>query len=619
MQASEVMQNHSDRAFAVLRDTFGFSDFHPHQGEIIQTLMTGENVIAIMPTGGGKSLCYQIPSILREGTGVVISPLIALMKDQVDALRQYGVRAAFLNSSMAWEDRRWVERELTRENLDLLYVAPEGLLGEAMLEMLSGIKIALFAIDEAHCVSRWGHDFRPEYRELSVLAERFPQAPRIALTATADQLTRRDIAGELNLGAAETYIASFDRPNICYMISEAAGARQALFNFIHDKHRGDSGIIYCLSRRSVDETAEWFCNKGVRAVAYHAGMSAPEREQTHDLFVREEGVVVVATVAFGMGIDKPDVRFVAHLNLPKNIEAYYQETGRAGRDGLPASAWMSYGFQDVVMLLQMLDDSDADDDFKRVERAKMNSLLGLCESVGCRRQAILGYFGEAYAGPCGNCDNCLTPPQTWDGTVAAQKALSCVYRTGQRFGVAYLINVLLGKDDERMKRFRHHTLSVYGVGRELGAVEWRSVIRQLTATGLLAPDPEGYGGLRLTEKSRAVLRGEQTIALRKLPPKAATIKKTAPKLRRITEPLDDDEKRLFEQLRALRLKLAREQNVPSYVIFHNDTLVEMARKQPGNAAVMNTVSGVGQVKMQRYGADFLDAIKRFKDEMGDNQ
>ncbi len=608
------MEDHSQSAFQVLRDTFGFSAFHPHQAEIIQTLMTGGNAIAIMPTGGGKSLCYQIPSMLREGTGVVISPLIALMKDQVDALHQYGVRAAFLNSSMSYEDRRRVEGELLRGDLDLLYVAPEGLLSEAMLEMLAGVRVALFAIDEAHCVSRWGHDFRPEYGQLSVLAERFAGVPRIALTATADDLTRRDIAERLNLRDAEKYIAGFDRPNICYRISEATGARQALFNFINEKHHGDSGIVYCLSRRSVDETARWFCGKGLRAVAYHAGMERSEREKSHDLFLREESIVVVATIAFGMGIDKPDVRFVAHLNLPKNIEAYYQETGRAGRDGLPASAWMSYGFQDVVTLMQLLENSDADHEFKRVERAKMNSLLGLCESAGCRRETILGYFGETYAGPCGNCDNCLDPPETWDGTVAAQKALSCVFRTGQRFGFTYLIDVLLGKETERIKRLNHHKLSVYGVGPELDANEWRTVIRQLTAAGLLAPDPEGFGGLRLTPKSRAVLRGGETISLRKLPRrrKAAGAPKKSAAKPPDAELLDDNDAVLFEALRKLRLTLAKEQNVPSYVIFHNAALIDMAKKKPVDAEAMAMISGVGQVKLDRYGDAFLEVIKDFQ-------
>ena len=613
MNAGGATQRDSRRALAILRDTFGFSEFHPHQGEIIHTLVTGGNAIAIMPTGGGKSLCYQIPSILRQGTGVVVSPLIALMKDQVDALRQYGVRAAFLNSSMHWDDRRKVEQALARGHLDLLYIAPEGLLAEGMLDKLSTIEIALFAIDEAHCVSRWGHDFRPEYMELSVLAERFPGVPRIALTATADELTRRDIADNLSLGDAEKYIASFDRPNIRYLISEAAGARQALFQFIEEKHPGDSGIIYCLSRRNVDQSTAWFCNKGLRAVPYHAGLEPSERARSHDLFVREEGVVVVATIAFGMGIDKPDTRFVAHLNLPKNIEAYYQETGRAGRDGLPASAWMSYGFQDVMTLLQLLENSDAGEEFKRVERAKMNSLLGLCESASCRRQGILGYFGETYAGPCGNCDNCITPPETWDGSVAAQKALSCVYRTGQRFGVAHLTEVLLGRENEKITRFGHHHLSVHGVGTELNAAEWRTVIRQLTAAGLLAPDPGGHGGLRLTPKSRSVLSGGESIFLRKLPPRKPTAKPFKKTLvESDAEPLTDGEARLFEALRQLRLQLAGQQNVPPYVIFHNAALVDMARKKPADATALSRVSGVGRVKLERYGAAFLERIRDFQ-------
>ena len=607
------------RAYEVLRDTFGFSSFQPFQGEIIQTIVDGGNAIAIMPTGGGKSLCYQIPSIVREGTGIVISPLIALMKDQVDALHQYGVRAAYWNSSLSYRDKGRIENELRQGNLDMLYVAPEGLLAEPMLELLAGLKIALFAIDEAHCVSRWGHDFRPEYRQLSILSERFAGVPRIALTATADELTRRDIAEQLELRDAEKYIAGFDRPNIRYLISEAPGARQALFDFITEKHHGDSGIIYCLSRRNVDETTKWFCNKGLRAVAYHAGLTEVEREQNHNLFTREDGVIVVATIAFGMGIDKPDVRFVAHLNLPKNIESYYQETGRAGRDGLPATAWMSYGFQDVVMLLQILANSESDEEFKRIERGKMNALLGLCESATCRREAMLGYFGESYEGPCGNCDNCLSPPETWDGSVAAQKALSCVFRTGQRFGIAHLIDVLLGKDTDKITRLNHHRLSVHGVGAELGATEWRSVMRQLTAAGLLAPDPDGYGGLRLTGKSRAVLKGEKTIHFRKLPPKKAARKKTAakPSRQQIEDSrLNDSEERLFEQLRELRLALAHKQNVPSYVIFHNATLIDMAKKKPQDADEMSTISGVGQVKMDRYGADFLKVIGEFSETSG---
>ena len=600
-----------NRAYAVLRDTFGFNDFHPLQGEIIQTVINGNNAIAIMPTGGGKSLCYQIPSIVREGTGVVVSPLIALMKDQVDALHQAGVRAAYLNSSLSYADRRRTEDELLRGDLDMLYVAPEGLLSEAMLDLLAGVKIALFAIDEAHCVSRWGHDFRPEYMQLAVLAERFAGVPRIALTATADDLTRREIAERLNLHDAEKYVAGFDRPNICYLISEAPGARQALYHFIVEKHAGESGIVYCLSRRGVDDAAQWLCAKGLRAIPYHAGMDKAAREKNHDLFAREDGVIVVATIAFGMGIDKPDVRFVAHLNLPKNIESYYQETGRAGRDGLPASAWMSYGLQDVVKLGQMIDNSDANEEFKRVERNKMYALLGLCESADCRRRAMLGYFGEVYEGPCGNCDNCLAPPETFDGTVAAQKALSCAHRTGQRFGAAHLIDVLLGKDSDKIKRFNHHALSVYGIGAELGALEWRSAIRQLTAAGLLTPDPNGHGGLRLTDKSRAVLRGEQPFLLRKHPPRERPQKRNRAATPAVESLDNDDDKALFEALRKLRLNLAREQGVPPYVIFHDSTLTDMAAKKPPNATAMLAVSGVGQVKVDRYGGAFLEVINEF--------
>ncbi len=603
----------SRRATEILRDTFGFSRFNSFQEEIIQSLVQNRNVVAIMPTGGGKSLCYQIASLVRDGVGVVVSPLIALMKDQVDALRQYGVQAAFLNSSMSYAQRQAVKQALTAGALDLLYVAPETLLSESLLKLLDGINIALFAIDEAHCVSRWGHDFRPEYAQLSVLAERFAAVPRIAVTATADQATKRDIVKRLHLHAAKEYVASVERANICYMIHQTSGgrARQSLLNFLHQKHPADSGIIYCLSRRNVEDTCAWFCQQGLRAVAYHAGLEQSQREKNHNLFMREEGVVVVATTAFGMGVDKPDVRFVAHLNLPKNIECYYQETGRAGRDGLPASAWMSYGFQDVIFLLRLLEESAADAEFKRVERAKLNALLGLCESVGCRRKALLGYFGETYEGGCNQCDNCLTPPETWDGGVAAQKVLSCVYRTGQRFGVTHLIDVLLGKDNEKIKRFQHHQLSVYGIGAEVDAREWGSIIRQLTATGLLAPDPHGHGGLCLTEQSRAVLRGEQTIWLRKLPRKQARAKKPTAKSLPPAQSLNHDGALLFEKLRDLRLELARAQNVPPYVIFHNTTLMDMANQKPRDVAALAEIAGVGQVKLQRYGDDFLQAINNF--------
>lgn len=601
----------SNDALAVLRDTFGFSDFQSHQSAIINTLIAGRNAIAIMPTGGGKSLCYQIPSILRGGTGVVVSPLIALMKDQVDALHQNGVRAAYLNSSMSYPERLRTEKALTNGELDLLYVAPEGLLTRAMLDMLSNIKIALFAIDEAHCVSRWGHDFRPEYMQLSVLATRFAEVPRIALTATADDLTRHDIAERLHLHDATKYIAGFDRPNICYTISEAPGARQALFNFITEKHAGDSGIIYCLSRRNVEDATEWFCKKGLRAVAYHAAMSTAQRTHSHNLFMREEGVIVIATIAFGMGIDKPDVRFVAHLNLPKNIEAYYQETGRAGRDNLPANAWMSYGLGDVILLARMIENSESDEEFKRVERTKMNLLLGLCESIECRRKAMLGYFGETYQGQCGNCDNCITPPETWDASVASQKVLSCVYRTGQRFGIAHLIDVLLGKNNEKIHKFNHDKLSVYGIGKELSAKEWRFVLRQLTVGGLLAPDPNGFGGLCLTEKSRAILRGRETIALRKLPKRQTKEIKKSTRASIIATELNADEEPLFKALQELRRLLAGKQNVPPYYIFTNASLMDMAKQKPTDMESMAQISGVGEVKLKRYGDAFLQVLNKF--------
>lgn len=604
---------HSARAHSVLRDTFGYGEFLPLQAEIIDTVIDGRNAIAVMPTGGGKSLCYQIPSLVRDGVGVVVSPLIALMKDQVDALRQFGVRAAYLNSSLSADARRRTERELAAGELDILYMAPEGLLAEHALSMLARVDLALFAIDEAHCVSRWGHDFRPEYMRLSALATRFPEVPRIALTATADDTTRRDIAVELRLTDAAMFIASFVRPNINYTISESSGAspKQELLRFITGKHSGDSGIVYCLTRRGVEETAAWLCERGLRAMPYHAGMDAADRARCHDAFMREDGVIVVATIAFGMGIDKPDVRFVAHLNLPKNIESYYQETGRAGRDGQPASAWMRYGLQDVMSLLQLLQHAEAGEEFKRIERGKIYALLGLCEAAGCRRKIIINYFGEDHPGACENCDNCLAPPQTWDATVAAQKALSCAWRTGQRFGAAHLIDVLLGKDTDKIRRFGHHNLSVYGIGAEHTAVEWRSIIRQLTAAGLLTPDPDGHGGLRFTSETRAVLKGERTVLLRKLPHRAAAGKRAASRPPPAADALGGRDRALFDALRERRLALAREQNVPPFVIFHDSTLADMARRKPLDEAALLALSGVGEAKLQRYGAAFLAVIAEF--------
>ncbi|MEJ2405949.1 MAG: DNA helicase RecQ, partial [Candidatus Thiodiazotropha sp.] len=492
MNQQLTTQRALDQAREILRHTFGYDDFRPPQDRIISHLIDGGDALVLMPTGGGKSLCYQIPSMVRAGTGIVVSPLIALMQDQVAALRQFGVSAACLNSALPPQEANRVEQQLLAGQLDLLYVAPERLLTPRMLDLLDRSSIALFAIDEAHCVSQWGHDFRPEYIQLSQLHERFPAVPRIALTATADEPTRKEIIERLALHEAEHFIAGFDRPNIRYRIHENDGnARTRLLRFIQDEHPGEAGIVYCLSRKKVDETAAWLREQGITALPYHAGMDNRSREQHQTRFLREEGVVIVATIAFGMGIDKPDVRFVAHLNLPKSVEAYYQETGRAGRDGLPADAWMVYGLQDVITLRQMQASSEAEESHKRIERHKLDAMLALCETTDCRRQALLGYFADPLEQPCGNCDTCLQPPETWDATVASQKALSCVHRTGQRFGVNYLVDVLLGKENERIQQFGHDRVSTYGIGDELNASEWRTLFRQLIARGLLSVDLEG--------------------------------------------------------------------------------------------------------------------------------
>lgn len=595
-----------DAARDLLRRRFGYDDFRLNQAAIIEALLAGRDVLALMPTGGGKSLCYQIPALLREGTGIVVSPLIALMQDQVDALRQLGIRAAFLNSTQDADTRRAVETALRRGELDLLYLAPERLLAESTLRLLDDVPLALFAIDEAHCVSQWGHDFRPEYRQLSLLHERYPQVPRIALTATADARTRAEIVEQLALEAAAVFVNSFDRPNIRYLLSEGGNARERLWRFLEREHPEDAGIVYCLSRKKVEDVARWLQTKGRTALPYHAGLPEAVRAEHQARFLREEGVIIVATIAFGMGIDKPDVRFVAHLNLPKSIEAYYQETGRAGRDGLPADAWLAYGLQDVITLRQMTQDSDADERYKKIIHHKLEAMLGLCELTTCRRQALLAYFGEVRDAPCGNCDNCLEPPETWEATEAARKALSCVYRTGQRFGVNYLIDVLTGKDDERIRRFGHDRLQVHGLGRELNGSEWRSVFRQLIARGYLRVDVDGHGALQLTEACRPLLRGEQTLQLRRLKkasrkPKSVREKIAAGNLRPEDEPL-------FDRLRALRARLAREQNVPPYIIFHDNTLMAMARHRPTGEDELLTLPGVGEAKLARYGHAFLDTI-----------
>ncbi|MES9831997.1 MAG: DNA helicase RecQ [Candidatus Thiodiazotropha sp. DIVDIV] len=599
-----------DQARSILQHSFGYHDFRPPQDQIIQHLLEDGDALVIMPTGGGKSLCYQIPAMIRSGVGVVVSPLIALMKDQVDGLTQLGIQAAYLNSTLTSEETSRIEQQLLAEELDLLYVAPERLLTSRMMDLLHRSRLALFAIDEAHCVSQWGHDFRPEYIQLSQLAEQFPQIPRVALTATADLATRQEITQRLSLGSANQFVVGFDRPNIRYQIMENDGnSRQRLLNFIQLEHPGEAGIIYCLSRKRVDEISSWLQSEGIDALPYHAGLDNQTRQAHQNRFLREDGVTIVATIAFGMGIDKPDVRFVAHLNLPKSIEAYYQETGRAGRDGLPADAWMIYGLQDVITLRQMQAGSDADESHKRVERHKLDAMLALCEITSCRRQAILEYFSDSLESACGNCDTCIHPPQTWDATEAAQKALSCVHRTGQRFGVNYLNDVLLGKDNDRIRRFGHNQVSTYGIGAEFSAGEWRAIYRQLIAHGLLAVDLEGHGGLHLTEKSRPVLRGETKLFLRKLrKPEKRSGRKTSVDSVRIKA-----NQNLWDSLRTLRKSLAEDQGVPAYMIFHDATLMEMMEKQPQTLLQLAQISGVGERKLEAYGEQFLSCLNSFDD------
>ena len=593
----------------VLARVFGYDAFRGQQEAIIEHVAGGGDCLVVMPTGGGKSLCYQIPALLREGLAVVVSPLIALMQDQVSALRQAGVRAGYLNSTLAFDEVRAVERDARAGRLDLLYVAPERLTGERTLALLDDLRIALFAIDEAHCVSQWGHDFRPEYLQLSLLHERYPGVPRIALTATADAPTRREIAERLGLGGARVFVSGFDRPNIRYAIVPKRSAREQLLRFLEAGHRGHAGIVYCLSRRKVEETAQWLRGRGYGALPYHAGMGAEERKRHQDAFVREDGVIIVATIAFGMGIDKPDVRFVAHLDLPKSIESYYQETGRAGRDGLPADAWMAYGLADVITLRQMVEGSEAGEQRKRLEVRKLDAMLGLCELTTCRRRTLLAYFGETGAGPCGNCDNCIAPPEAWDATEAAQKALSCVYRTGQRFGAGYVIDVLLGKDSERIRGFGHHRLSTFGIGADLDVATWRSVFRQLVARGLMSVDVEGFGSLKLTGASRAVLRGACEVRLRRdaaAPKKQKRRREPAARAARTT--LAPEHQGLFEALRDHRRELAREQGVPPYVIFHDVTLEAMAGQQPRTLDEFAALPGVGEKKLERYAATFIAVI-----------
>ncbi len=590
----------------VLQEVFGFDQFRGPQQAIIDHVINGGDALVLMPTGGGKSLCYQIPALLREGTAIVVSPLIALMQDQVAALEQNGVRAAYLNSSLDYHEAVEVENRLRSGDLDLLYVAPERLATARMQMLLEQATIALFAIDEAHCVSQWGHDFRPEYRQLSQLHQRFPQVPRIALTATADVPTRGDIIEHLQLQDAALFNNGFDRPNIRYHIAENQGnAREALLRFIRENHDGEAGIVYCLSRKKVEDTAAWLERQGLNALPYHAGLPPEQRQEHQTRFLREDGVVVVATIAFGMGIDKPDVRFVGHLNLPKSIEAYYQETGRAGRDGLPADAWMAYGLQDVITLRQMQQGSEASHQQKRIEQQKLDAMLGLCEIISCRRQALLHYFGDHLDAPCGNCDNCLTPPQTWDATVAAQKALSCVYRTEQRFGVTYLVDVLLGKTNERITRFGHDRISTFGIGGELTANEWKALYRQLIASGYLSVDMEGHGGIRLTANAKPVLRGEQPLTLRK------PVKAKAARRGKAGSPAQGHGA-LWEALREHRKTLADAQGVPAYVIFNDATLAELDEQRPQSLAALGGITGIGARKLEDYGEGILAIITAHK-------
>jgi len=591
----------------ILRNRFGYPQFRFQQQQIIDTLIAGDDALVLMPTGGGKSLCYQIPAIVREGVGVIISPLIALMQDQVDALAQNGISAAFLNSTQSPRQQFETRQQIIAGDIDLLYVAPERALTGDFLDMLGECRIALFAIDEAHCVSQWGHDFRPDYQNLTRLHERFPQVPRIALTATADRRTLGEIEAQLQLQGAARFVHSFDRPNIFYRVTQGDNNRQRLWDFIQENHAADAGIVYCLSRKKVEETAQWLSDKGRRALPYHAGLDKNTRAEHQRIFLQQEAVIIVATIAFGMGIDKPDVRFVAHLNLPKNIESYYQETGRAGRDGDPANAWMAYGLQDIINLRQMMAQSDADEQFKRVLHHKMEVMLGFCEQCGCRRQTLLEYFDETLADPCGNCDNCVEPPQTWDATEAARMALSCVYRTGQRFGVNYVIDVLMGNTRDRIVQNRHNQLSTFGIG-DLDTNEWRSLFRQLIALGYLFADIDNYGALKMNPSCKPLLNGGQQLNLRQFVKSRKPRKSAAGKVRVSLQAADGP---LFDALRLHRSELAQQQSVPPYVILHDKTLHAICELRPETAAQLAEIPGIGARKLELYGDDLIRITQQF--------
>ena len=595
-----------ENARRVLHDVFGYASFRGHQEAVIAAALAGDDALVLMPTGGGKSLCYQIPAIVRDGVGIIVSPLIALMEDQVRALREAGVAAAFLNSTLRRREQDDVIAALRRGKLDLLYLAPERLLQDETLALLREVQVSVIAIDEAHCVSQWGHDFRAEYLGLGALKQWLPGVPRMALTATATLPTRNEIVTRLELDAPRVFVESFDRPNIRYAVQAKTDARRQLRVFL-EGHRGEPGIVYCLSRDKTESTAAWLAEQGFAAVPYHAGLPAETRAEHQRRFLVEDALIVVATIAFGMGIDKPDVRFVAHLDLPKSIEAYYQETGRAGRDGQPADAWMVYGLQDVVQLKQFVAGSQADEQHKRREWAKLDALLGWCEATECRRRPLLEYFGEPRTEPCGNCDNCTSPPVTWDGTEAARKLLSAIYRTGQMFGAAHVIDVLLGQATEKIARHRHERLSVFGVGSELPVASWRSLLRQLLVQGYVRVDHEGFGALALTEASRTLLRGETTLRVREDAKTPAARKSRAP--RTATSEIASADEPLWQALRECRRQLAAELNVPPYVIFHDATLREMAAARPADESGLLAIGGVGQTKLSRYGGRFLDVLR----------
>jgi ATP-dependent DNA helicase RecQ len=618
--ARNLESNIAPKTLSVLNSVFGLPAFRGAQEEIVRHVTGGGNCLVLMPTGGGKSLCYQLPSLLRQGCGIVVSPLIALMRDQVAGLLEAGVKAAVLNSTLSWDEASAVEARLLAGDLDLLYVAPERLVTPRCLAMLARAQVALFAIDEAHCVSQWGHDFRPEYIGLSVIAERFPEVPRIALTATADELTRKEIVDRLGLADAPSFVASFDRPNIRYEIVDKQNAQAQLKAFITERHAGAAGIVYCLSRAKVEDTAAALAKAGVQALPYHAGLEANVRARNQDRFINEDGVVIVATVAFGMGIDKPDVRFVAHLDLPKSIEAYYQETGRAGRDGKPSSAWMAYGLSDIVQQRRMIDESSGAEAFKRVSIGKLDALVGLAETANCRRSRLLGYFGEISAtAKCGNCDNCLSPPLLRDGKVVAQKLLSCAYRTGQRFGAMHLIDVLVGRMTERVKQFGHDKISVFGIGAELNEKQWRAALRQLVAMGHLRPDSEAFGALKLTETARGVLKGETEVMLRE-EAAGSRHRATRTKSRRgdlAPQPsarIETGDPTLLASLRAWRSQVARQRGVPAYVVLHDSTIDGIASSRPMTPGQLRDIPGIGDKKLEHYGDELLALVKASRAE-----